>query len=260
MERTTSPDGTTIAYQRTGTGPPLLLVHGTTADHKRWASVVPSFERHFTVYAMDRRGRPASTDAADYHIMREAEDVAAVVDSIGDSVAVVGHSYGAVCCLEAALLTTGIGTMVLYEPPVPTGLPMYPPNAPGRIQSLVDADEPEAALEVFFREVVGMPEPEFDVYRGLPEWESRVRLAPTIARELIIDRQYEFDAARFGAVAVPTRLLLGGDSPPLFTQAVETVAAALRNSTVVVLQGQQHIAMDTAPDLFVTSVLEHVLG
>jgi pimeloyl-ACP methyl ester carboxylesterase len=79
MEQITSNDGAVIGFQRSGAGQPLLLVHGTTADHRRWSPISPHFEQHFTVYAMDRRGRGGSSDSPDYHIMREAEDVAAVV-------------------------------------------------------------------------------------------------------------------------------------------------------------------------------------
>jgi pimeloyl-ACP methyl ester carboxylesterase len=85
METITAADGTKVGWQTTGSGPPLLLVHGTTADHTRWAGITPRFERNFTVHAMDRRGRGSSTDdARAYDIMREAEDVAAVVEAIGE--------------------------------------------------------------------------------------------------------------------------------------------------------------------------------
>ena len=83
MFHVSSSDGTSISYVRSGTGPALLLVHGTTADHRRWAAVAPRLEQHFTVYAMDRRGRGGSTDSPDYHILREADDVAAVTVGFG---------------------------------------------------------------------------------------------------------------------------------------------------------------------------------
>lgn len=259
MEQITSKDGTTIGFERTGEGPPLLLVHGTTADHTRWGGVSPHFQSHFTVLAMDRRGRGGSGDAPKYDILREAEDVAAVVETIGEPVSVVAHSYGAVCTLEAALLTSRIRRMVLYEPPIPTGLPMYPPSLPDRMQSLIDAGEKESALEIFFREVVGMPEHELAEYRRLPMWKGRIRLAPTIPRELTIDRRYTFEPGKFSDLQLPVRLLLGGDSPPLFQKAVETVGAALPKATVIVLPSQQHIAMDTNPELFVDQVLGYLL-
>src|SRR5687768_3496627 len=91
----TSRDGTRIAVWRSGNGPPLLLVHGATHDHTTaWRFVVPQLEWHFTVYAMDRRGRGGSGDSPAYELQREAEDVAAVIDSIDKPVNVLGHSYG----------------------------------------------------------------------------------------------------------------------------------------------------------------------
>ncbi|HLT48469.1 MAG TPA: alpha/beta hydrolase [Rubricoccaceae bacterium] len=259
METVTSKDGTVIGYWMSGPGPPLLLVHGTTADHRRWAAVSPRLERHFSVYAMDRRGRGGSTDAPDYDVMREAEDVAAVLDRIGEPAAVLAHSYGAVCALEGALLADNVRKMVLYEPPIPTGLPIYPPGVPDRMQALIDRGELEASLEVFMREVVRMPEHELEVYRTLPMWEGRIQLAPTIPRELTIDRTYRFVPARYADFGVPTLLLLGGDSPDFLRRATHAVHSALPRSTVVVMPGQQHIAMDTDPDLFVSEVLRFLL-
>lgn len=260
MNYATSNDGTTIGYERKGAGPPLLLVHGTTADHRRWAHVSPKFEQHFTVYAMDRRGRGESTDTPEYDIMREAEDVAVVIEAIGEPVFILGHSYGALCILEAALLTDKVRRMILYEPPIPTGLPFYPTGVPDRMESLIENGELEAALEVFMREVVKMPQHELNVYRQLPMWKGRIQLAPTIPRELAVDRTYSFDPAKFAGLRVPVLLLLGGDSPPLFRQATETVHSALPNSTLTLLPGQQHIAMDTNPDLFVSEVLKFLLN
>lgn len=259
MGQVTSTDGTLISFMRSGAGRPLLLVHGTTADHRRWSGVSPHFEPHFTVYAMDRRGRGGSSDAADYHILREAEDVAAVVEGIGELVSILGHSYGAICSLEASLLTDQVDRLILYEPPIPTGLPLYPPDTPDRMQALIDRGESEAALEVFFREIVRMPEHELEVYRQLPMWKIRIALAPTISRELVLDRSYTFSPEKFASLRVPTLLLLGGDSPPLFRQAIEVVDSALPDSRVVIMPGQQHVAMDTNPELFVREVLQFLL-
>ena len=255
MQKATSKDGTTIGFWKSGSGPPLLLVHGTTADHSRWSPISPRFEQHFTVYTMDRRGRGGSGDSPDYDIMREAEDVAAVVEAIGEPVFILGHSYGAVCSFEAALLTDKISRMILYEPPIPTGIPMYPPDVPDRMQDLIDSGELENALEIFMREVVKMPEHELEAYRRLPMWKVRIQLAPTIPRELAIDRKYRFDPNKFANLRAPVLLLLGGDSPPLFRQATKAVDSALPNSTIVKLPGQQHIAMDTNFELFFGEVL-----
>lgn len=260
MDSTTSRDGTRLGWEQSGGGPPLLLVHGTTADHTRWRSISPKLEQHFTVYAMDRRGRGRSGDAAEYQIAREAEDVAAVAEAIGEPVSVLGHSYGAVCGLEAALLTDRIQRLVLYEPPIPTGVPMYPPALPDRMQALIDDGENESALELFFGEVVGMPEEELALYRQLPMWEVRVGLAPTIPRELAIDRSYSFEPNKFADLTTPVLLLLGGDSPPLFQRAIDAAREALPHAEMIVLSGQQHVAMDTNPELFLSEVIDYLTG
>jgi len=255
MATTTSKDGTRIAYSRSGSGPPLVLVHGTTADRTRWARVLPELEPHFTVYAMDRRGRGGSSDAGEYDIEREFEDVAAVIDAVGEPVFLLGHSYGAICSLEASILTDKVRRLVLYEPPIPIEGPVYPPGVPERIQALVNAGDPEAALEVFFREVVRMPDREFEVYRTLPAWKVRITLAPTLPRELTIERSYRFQPERFAQFSIPTLLLLGGDSPPIFRQIIDVVNAAVPTSRIAVMPGQQHVAMDTAPELFLSEVI-----
>lgn len=259
MQQVTSKDSTVISFWKSGVGPPLLLVHGTTADHSRWSPILPLLEQRFTIYTMDRRGRGGSGDSPAYDIMREAEDIAAVIEAIGEPVFLLGHSYGGVCSLEASLLTDKISRLILYEPPVPTGLPMYPPGVPDRIQSLIDSGKLEAGLVVFFREVVKMPEHELEKYRQLSVWKVRIQLTPTIPREMEIDRTYNFDTEKFADFQVPTMLLLGGDSPPLFQNAIDLVDSTLPNSKVVILPGQQHIAMDTDPELFVKEVTHFLL-
>ena len=132
---------------------------------------------------------------------------------------------------------------------------MYPPGVPERMQSLIDEGQWEDALEVFFKEVVRMPDHEFVPYRQLPMWNRRIQMAPTIPRELAIDRTYRFDPVRFADLRIPTLLLLGGDSPEMFKRAVDTVHEAVPHSTVVVLPGQQHVGMDTNPELFLREVV-----
>jgi pimeloyl-ACP methyl ester carboxylesterase len=254
VKKVTSRDDTRIAVYHSGAGPALLLVHGATADHSRWAPILPRFEGDFSVYTMDRRGRGGSGDAPEYDMMREAEDVAAVVEAIGEPTFVLGHSFGGLVSLEAALLTDGVSKLVLYEPPIPGVTPPIPTDVLDRMEALIDRGELEAALEVMMREVVRMPEHELAAYRQLPAWQVRIQLAPTIPRELAIDRTYHFDAERFAGLQVATMLLLGGDSPPRVRREVETVDSALPNSQVVILPGQQHIAMDTDPERFVTEV------
>lgn len=256
MKTIVSKDKTRIAYQRSGAGPPLVLVHGAVADHTRWAPVVPALERHFTVYAMDRRGRGGSSDANEYAIEREFEDVAALVDSIDEPVNLLGHSFGAFCSLEAARLTPNIGRLMLYEPPPPGVKGALPPDVAARMQTLLDANDREGVVSTFLREVAGITAAELEMLRAAPSWPGRVAAAHTIRREInALEGLPRFDAERFKAIKLPVLLLLGGDSPPLYGDAIAQIHAALPNSQVVVLPGQQHVAMNTAPDLFVREVL-----
>jgi len=254
-----SKDGTHIAYWRSGSGSPIILVHGTSADHTRWASVLPVFEDKFTVYAVDRRGRGESGDTHAYALDREFEDMAAIIDSVPEPVAVLGHSHGAICSLEAALLTTNIAKMALYEPPIPAGFDIFPPGAADRIQKLVDTGERDEAVSTFFREIVRAPEQDLKSLRSLPAWKARIAAAHTIAREMRADEKYAFKSERFKGLNVPTLLLLGGESPAFFKRATELVHGALPKSQIVVLPGQQHAAMNTAPELFTSEVLRFLL-
>ena len=253
LETVVSSDGTPIAVWRSGDGPPLVLVHGATADHTRWAPVMAALEERFTVLAVDRRGRGRSGDATLYALEREYEDVATVVEWAGSSVSVLGHSYGGICALEAALLTEGIGRLVLYEAPV--GFLQTPPHVVDRLQALLDADERDELLVLFMREVAGLSSEQIDLLRSLPAWQARLAAAHTIPREERANREYVFHADRFRALHVPTLLLAGGDSPDAFKAAAEALYSALPDSRVAVMPGQRHAAMDTGTELFVAEVL-----
>jgi pimeloyl-ACP methyl ester carboxylesterase len=255
MKQVKSKDGVAIAYAQSGHGPPVVLVHGTTADHARWAPILPALEAQFTVCAVDRRGRGGSGDSPEYSIDRECDDVAAVVDSIGRPAALLGHSYGAICSLEASLRTRHIRKLALYEPPVPSGVQINPAGAIERLEALLDQGDRAGVVTNFFTQIVHMPPAELKLLQSLPNWPARVAAAHTIPRELRADETYRFDAARFKDMRTPTLLLLGGDSPALFRAAIETVHRALPQSRVVVLPGQQHTAINTAPELFARELL-----
>jgi pimeloyl-ACP methyl ester carboxylesterase len=262
LDRVTSPDGTPIASWRSGDGPPLVLVHGTASDHSRWAPVLPAFEQHHTVLAVDRRGRGASGDAEDYAIEREFEDVAAVVDSLGEPVILLGHSHGGLCALEAAVLSHNVRALVLYEPPFQTAgaAEINPPEVIERLETLLQAGDRDEVVATMARQIAGQP-PEVVAYmRSQPSYPARMAAAPTIPRELRAVKTYRFDPERFRDLAVPTLLLNGSESSPGLRMAGEALNEALRNSRLVVMPGQGHGAMDTGTDLFTTEVLRFTEG
>lgn len=263
MVSITSKDGTEIAFKRTGSGPSLVLVHGGGAsDHKRWeiGGVRSSLAEHFTVYAIDRRGRGKSGDHSQYDLKREYEDVAAVVESIDEPVNLLGHSLGANISLEAALLTKNIRKLILYEPAFPIeNHELTPKEVINEMQALIDRNEIEEALILFMREVASLTEEEIDAFRKDPGWKSRLEAAHTLTREEQAISDYEFDSTRFEGLNMPVLLLTGSESPPIFRKSTKALHSALPNSRIGTFHGQAHIAMNTAPELFIDAVTEFVL-
>ena len=270
-----SPDGTPIAVFSSGEGPPLLLVHGATADHTTWRSVGPVLERTFRLHAVDRRGRGASGDGPGYSIEREYEDLAAVADALADGagapVDVVGHSYGGRCGLGAALLTPSIGRLVVYEgAPSPSGAGAggaggagaggatatgyRPAGVERRIAELVEAGDRDAALETFMREIVQMPPADLAAFRADPIWPVRAAAVGTTLRELEGEASPAASLEALAGVAQPVLPLLGGQSAAPFRVATAALDARLRDGRVVVIDGARHAAHHTHVDAFVAAV------
>jgi pimeloyl-ACP methyl ester carboxylesterase len=162
----TSLDGTPIAYSLSGTGPPLILVHGAgAANALAWTAVIPVLEKHFTVCVVDRRGHGNSGDQPAYTLEREFEDIASVVDAMGEPAHLLAHSFGGLCALEAALLTSNVRKLILYEPLSISspGKSLYPPGFIDKLQSLIDMGDREGALIWFYDEFVGLTPTEVSV-------------------------------------------------------------------------------------------------
>jgi pimeloyl-ACP methyl ester carboxylesterase/GNAT superfamily N-acetyltransferase len=257
----TSSDGTPIGVFTSGTGPPLILVHGASADHTTFRVVGPVFAARFTVHAIDRRGRGASGDARPYSIEREFEDVAAVASALateaGAPVDVVGHSYGGRCALGAALRTDDIGRVASYE-----GAPTPPDERYGdadvleELRALDAAGDPAGVLSTFMTRVVGMDDETLARYRLDPVWPVRVAAAHTIVRELASEAASPAAGLEaLGRVRQPVLQILGGDSRPEFGAATRALDARLAAGRVVVINGARHAAHHTHPEAFVGAII-----
>lgn len=255
MKTVASADGTLIAYEQGGSGPHLVLVHGSVSNRRRWTSIRPRFEEHFTVTAMDRRGRGDSGDSPNYAIEREFEDIAAVVNKLDAPVLLFGHSYGALCALEAAMRTDKLVGLILYEPWISEGESLYSSEQLERLDTLLAAGDREGVVKALFAEIFGMPPHEIELLTTSLAWPGRVAAAHTLPRECRAEDAYRLPADRVGKLSIPVLLLLGGDSPPLAGRVNAMLEKTLPNTRTVVMPGQQHIAMDTGPDLVVGAVL-----
>jgi pimeloyl-ACP methyl ester carboxylesterase len=127
-----------------------------------------------------------------------------------------------------------------------------------RLQDLINQGDREAVLATMFREVVGVSEEELAALRADPSWEGRLRSAHTVPREFA-DADHIIERARLVAFRVPTLLMVGELTPLSLTAPSHWLAANLPDARVVNLPGQAHIAMTTAPDLFVREVLSFLI-
>lgn len=251
----TGAGGVPIACWRSGRGRPLVLVHGSLGDHRRWAPLLLFLEEHVTVHAMDRRGRGASGDGPSYSIEDEYEDVAAVIATVAADarrpVAVYGHSYGGICAVGAASRSCrDIDRLALYEgwpPPDPSRFSL-PDGLLERMEELLADGQHDAVIESALRESVGFSEEEIAAYRADPSWSARVATAPTYPREERAFDRLVLDPAEAARITCPT-LLLAGDGPSSAAWDAAAVAEALPDAEVAILAGQEHAADVMAPDL-----------
>lgn len=254
MKKVISKDGTPIAYHRQGEGPPLVLVHGSGVVAKHWKMVLPALAKHFTVYVMERRGRGESGDSDSYAIEREYEDIVALVDTIDQPVNLLGHSFGANLTLEAALLTSNVCRVLLYEPPL--NLPdiqMISSELVVPIEKLINDGKNEEALTLFY-ELIDTPNSEIELMQTLPDWNERVVSADTLPREIRVMEKHVFDVKKFTNFSVKSIFLFGENDQDFWTEILEMLNQTLLDFSTVIFPGQGHFATITAPDLFVDSL------
>ena len=247
LRHVTSSDGVRIACEVSGEGAPVVLVHG--AGSARWSfdAVRPLLEPSFTVIAIDRRGRGESTDAGDYDLRREYEDVAAVVRDAGEGALLVGHSYGGLVAVGAAGLLEGLPRLALYEPPM--GGVLVDRATIDRWERSIEVGERDPVVREFLSQVGGYDDAAIDEMAGTPLWEARRRVTPTLPRELRAELAHGLDREALAELAMPALLLVGTESPDWAVRSTEAYAGALPNAERRSLEGQGHGANVSAPEL-----------
>lgn len=243
----TSKDGTAIAFDRSGEGPPIVLVGGALADRSAAAELAAQLAPHFTVVAFDRRGRGDSGDTAPYAVDREVEDIGALILDVGGQAFVLGHSSGAALALESArTLPHRITKLALYEPPfiVDDSRPLLPADYVTHLDDLVTADRRGDAVEFFMTTAVGVPAEVVAGMREQPFWSSLESTAHTLAYDGTImgDTMGGSPAPlrRWASVGVPTLVMDGGASPDWQRNAVRALVDVLPDARHRTLEGQDH--------------------
>jgi pimeloyl-ACP methyl ester carboxylesterase len=251
-ETARSTDGTNIAYDRTGEGPVLILVGGAFSDRHGAATLVPFLAGKFSVVTVDRRGRGDSTDTPPYAPAREVEDIRALIDAVGGSTFVHGHSSGAILALEAAAAGAPITRLSIYEPPYFTDRTGGEESSATarKIQEALDAGDRDTAVETFIR-ATGAP---FDpAMKQSPWWPNMVAVAHTLPYDLALVGDSTVPVQRFAKIRVPTLGLYGGASPAWARESIDAVTAAIPAATQKMVEGQTHAA---APDVIAPILID----
>jgi len=121
--RTASVNGTTLAYEVSGAGPAVVLVHGGGFDRRLWDGQVPALARHFRVIRYDARGYGASA-SPDSSEFRHHEDLAALLRHLGVTRAsIIGQSLGGRIAFDLALTHPGMVDRIVAVGPGISGWP-----------------------------------------------------------------------------------------------------------------------------------------
>jgi pimeloyl-ACP methyl ester carboxylesterase len=220
MELVTSGDGTKIAYERAGSGPPIVFVTGAFNDHTRCAGLAAALSGDFTTITYDRRARGASGDTRPYATGREVEDLAALIEVAGGSAAVFGYSSGGLLALRAAADGVPITHLAVFE--APCYVPAVP-DMPARLDELVQQGRRGDAVTLFQVEGIGLP----------PEVAAQIRQSPmfpaleAMAQSTVYDATVTAELSTPAPVSTPTLVLNGSDTWPILRTSAQRLAAEL---------------------------------
>jgi pimeloyl-ACP methyl ester carboxylesterase len=241
-----SADGTVIAYDLVGSGPPLLLVDA--AAHFRafssFGGIIGALAADFSVVHYDRRGRGESTDVPPYAVQREVEDLAALIDTVGSPAVAYAASSGGLLALHAVAAGLPIARLALLEPPIePDGDSVEQAAFTANLAALVEAGQHEEAVAAFVRGI-GVPEETVDGMRGTSAWQAMASVAPTLVYDSIIGETPS--AALLASVLVPTLVLSSEGSDAGLTGMAAAAVAGLPNGRHQSLPGTWHGVDDEA--------------
>jgi pimeloyl-ACP methyl ester carboxylesterase len=244
--RVVSRDGTIIAYDQIGHGPPLILIVGALCSRTLGPGVklAPLLAPHFTVFTYDRRGRGESGDTSPYAVEREVEDLRALIELAGGSACVFGHSSGAILALNAAEHGLSIAKLALYEAPLIVDRSR--PSAERdwvRIDAFVAEGRRADALKAFLK-TVGVPGFAVALMRWLPVWAKITAVAHTLPYDGALAREFQraepLPEAVWSKVIVPALAIAGGKSPAWMQNGTRALAAVLSHAAHRTLEGQTH--------------------
>jgi pimeloyl-ACP methyl ester carboxylesterase len=247
MKTVTSKDGTTIAFDQSGTGPAVILVDGALqyrAFDQGMVELANLLSQHFTVIHYDRRGRGDSTDTQPYALEREIEDIEALIDDAGGSASLYGISSGAVLAMEAAIaLPKKVRKLAMYEVPCndDESSRLAWRKYVKELRELLDADRKGDAVGLFMM-LVGASADQVDEIRQTPMWPLWEAIGHTLAYDHIaaLGEDAAVPTERATHVGMPALVMDGSESFPFMHSTAVTLANAIPNVKHRTLEGQTH--------------------
>lgn len=248
MKTVTSKDGTIIAFDQSGLGPALILIHGATqyrATDQGMQQLADLLARHFTVVQYDRRGRGESTDTPPFAVERELEDIEALIDAVGGSAFIYGMSSGAVLAMEAAIVLPGkVRKLAMYEPPFndDEAARQRWKDYTGQLRELLAQGRRGDAMALFLH-LVGVSPEQIEGMRRALTWPRAEAVAPTLAYDhfALMGEEAVVPVQRAAGVTVPALVLVGGASYGFMHQTAEKLAQAIPDARWRTLEGQTHV-------------------
>ncbi|MEU9079889.1 alpha/beta fold hydrolase [Kitasatospora sp. NPDC004745] len=246
MRKVVSRDGTTIAYEKAGEGPPIVLLNGSFRDHTIFDALVPELAPHCTTYVYDRRGRGESGDAAEYAVEREIEDLRAVIEEAGGSAVVFAGSSGANLAIEAALAGAPITKLALHEPFYRVdGFPKPVWNFAKTLRVTLEEGRRDEAVEYYLGAFLGLTPDTVAEWRQGPIWAMNEANAHTLVYDTTICGDCSIPADRLAGYRTETLVLNSSGTSAWLRAAARATAAAVPNGRALELPGSWHrIDMD----------------
>jgi len=257
MSGVRSQDGTRIACERSGSGPPLIIVDGALCSRAFGPSpkLAPLLAQHFTVITYDRRGRGASDDAPQYSAEREVEDIAALIQEAGGGVSLLGLSSGGALALEAAASGLSVDRVIAYEPPY------VDVNGQGggaaheqRLKQLLAEGDRGGAVKYFMKDMVGAPSAMVVMMRMMPWiWRKLQAVAHTLPYDAAVMSEFRIPRVRFATIRRPTLVMNGSKTDPRLRTAARAITEVVPGARYRELPGQTH---NVKPQVLVPAVVE----
>jgi pimeloyl-ACP methyl ester carboxylesterase len=246
MQTVISKDGTIIAYERLGSGPPVILIGGALVDRSGHTKLAKLLSTDFTVYNYDRRGRGDSEDSELYTVDREVEDIEALLQEAGGSVYVYGISSGACLAMEAAAaIGDGIKKLAIYEAPYDEaeGAANLWKEYRRKLNELLAADRLGAAVELHMK-TVGASDVSIFGMKLLPGWSKMKELAPTIAYDVaVVGEDRSIPVRKFSTIQAATLVMDGSASQasmPFMRMSADKLAKTIPHAQRYTVEGEGH--------------------